>query len=88
MKIKYFFVTDKLKDKELNILYCPTKKMIEDSYTKILQCVLFKDHWNAILGNKENAMPLNLEQYVKYTKSKSIDSPCIKHHSRQECVGI
>ena len=29
VKIKYFFVTDKVKDKELNILYGPTKQILQ-----------------------------------------------------------
>ena len=28
IKIKYFFITDKVKDKEIKILHCPTGDMI------------------------------------------------------------
>ena len=28
IKIKYFFITDKVKDKEVKILYCPTDKIL------------------------------------------------------------
>ena len=31
VKIKYFFITDKVKNNEVKILYCPTKEMIGDS---------------------------------------------------------
>ena len=44
IKIKYFFVTDKIKDKELKIIYCPTKEMIADFFTKPLQGILFVHH--------------------------------------------
>ena len=41
IKIKYFFVTDRMKDKELKVIYCPTKEMVIDFFTKFLQGVLF-----------------------------------------------
>ena len=28
IRIKYFFVTDKIKNKELTVIYCPTKRMV------------------------------------------------------------
>ena len=61
VKIKYFFVTDKVKDNEVKILYCPTKEMVGDFYTKALQGMLFKVHRNAILGISQEDMPLYLE---------------------------
>ena len=36
VKVKYFFVADKVKNNELKILYCPTKEMISDFFTKPL----------------------------------------------------
>ena len=53
VKIKYFFVTDKIKDNKLKVLYCPTEKKIGDFYTKPLQGLLFIEHRNAILGVKQ-----------------------------------
>ena len=50
IKIKCFFVTDKVKDEEEKIIYCPTKDMLEDFYTKPLQGTLFINQRNAILG--------------------------------------
>ena len=41
IQIKYFFVTDRVKDKELNINYCPTKEMVVDLFTKPLQGIFF-----------------------------------------------
>lgn len=58
IKIKYFFVTDKMKDKELKVIYCPTKEMIADFFTKRLQGILFMELRNAILGIKQEDMPL------------------------------
>ena len=73
IKIKYFFVTDKVKDKELKILYCHTKEMIADFYTKPLQGVVFKEHRNSILGINDDDILLYLEQYAQFMKPKDID---------------
>ena len=34
LNIRYFFVTDCIKAKELSIKYCPTKEMVADYFTK------------------------------------------------------
>lgn len=73
IKIKYFFVTDKVKDNEMKILYCPTKEMMADFYTKPLQGSLFKTHRNAILGITDIDTPLYVDQYTQYIKSKGIN---------------
>ena len=73
VKIKYFFVTDKVKDNELKILYCPNKEMIAEFYTKPLQGILFKEHIHSLLGINEDDMPLYLEQYAQFMKPKDVD---------------
>ena len=76
IKIKYFFVTDKIKDKELKIVYCPTKEMTADFFTKPLQGKLFVVLRNAILGLRHEDMPLYRAQYEEYVKSiECIDTP-------------
>ena len=75
VKIKYFFVADKVKDNEIRILYCPTAEMIGDFYTKPLQGMLFRQHRNAIQGIDQDDMPLYMEMYAKFLESKSIDHP-------------
>jgi hypothetical protein len=42
LNIRYFFVTDSFKAKELSITYCPTEEMISDYFTKPLQSTLFR----------------------------------------------
>ena len=37
LKIRYFFVTDKIKSKEMSVEYCPTGDMRADVFTKPLQ---------------------------------------------------
>ena len=62
IKIKYFFVTDKVKDNELKIMYCPTEDMTADFYTKPLQGALFVKHRDALLGINSN----DISKYMKY----------------------
>ena len=37
INIRYFFITDRIKNRELNIEYCPTDYMVTDFFTKPLQ---------------------------------------------------
>ena len=40
--IRYFFITDWVANKEVEIIYCPTSDMLADLLTKLLQGSLFK----------------------------------------------
>lgn len=42
LEIRYFFVKDRVDQGEMDILYCPTEKMIADFFTKSTQGSLFK----------------------------------------------
>ena len=42
MNIRYFFITDRVKKKEMTIEYCPAEEMIGDHFTKPLQGALFQ----------------------------------------------
>ena len=66
IRIKYFFVTDRIKNKELWLKYCPTDEMIGDFFTKPLQCALYIKYQNSILGIKEEHMTLYLKEYAQY----------------------
>ena len=46
----YFFVVDKIRNKEVKIIYCPTELMIADFNTKPLQGALFYFFKNKIMG--------------------------------------
>ena len=50
ISIRYFFVTDQIAAKELNVEYCPTLDMLGDYFTKPLQGSLFRKFRNTILG--------------------------------------
>lgn len=42
ISIRYFFVTDKIENKEMRVEYCPTEDMLADIFTKPLQGSLFR----------------------------------------------
>ena len=50
--IRYFFVVDKIEKKEVNILYCPTEKMVADYSTKTTQGSSFVKQRNNYQGIK------------------------------------
>ena len=50
INIRYFFVKDYVKRNEIEIQYCPTKKMLADYFTKPLQGSLFRKFRAIIMG--------------------------------------
>ena len=48
--IKYFWVTDRIKNGNIKIVHCPTKQMIADYFTKPLQGALFHMFRKVIMG--------------------------------------
>ena len=50
INIRYFFVTDRVKNGELSIKYCPTEEMIADYFTKPLQGRAFQNFQKFILN--------------------------------------
>ena len=50
LNIRYFFVTDLVKTKELSIKYCPTEDMVSDYFTKPLQGALFRKMRDLIMN--------------------------------------
>ena len=76
INIKYFFVINNIKDKEIKVIYYPTKEMLADFFTKPLPGVLFVQLRNTILGLKQENMPEYRAKYEEYTKSiEDIDTP-------------
>ena len=53
INFRYFFVVDKINQKEVKIVYCPTAKMIPDYSSKPMQGALFEYQHNTILGIKK-----------------------------------
>ena len=50
--IRYFFIADQVKKKEVNIQCCPIKIMLEDFFVKPLQEALFRKFREVIVGYK------------------------------------
>ena len=67
------FVTDKIKDKESKVIWCPTEKAIGDFYTKLLQGSLFVEHRDEIIGIKQEDIPLYLREYEMFMRIADLD---------------
>jgi hypothetical protein len=50
ISIRYFFITDRVKDKEVSVVWCPTGDMIGNYATKPLQGALFRKFRDQIMG--------------------------------------
>ena len=53
LEIRYYFVTDNVRQKRLTIEYCPTKDMIADFFTKPIQGRRFMDLRKLIMGEHD-----------------------------------
>lgn len=62
INVRYFFVVDKIKNKEVRIIHCPTEEMIADFNTKPLQGMMFNYFWNKIMGGIK---PDKYDSYMK-----------------------
>jgi len=56
INIRYFFICDKVNNKEVSIEYCPTTEMIADYFSKLLGGSQFRKMWNLMLGIDEKDM--------------------------------
>jgi hypothetical protein len=65
INIRYFYVTSKVKDGSVRIVYCPTKEMVSDYLTKPLQGSLFRVHRNSIMGVSEDSLSRYKEEYLQ-----------------------
>jgi hypothetical protein len=50
INIRYFFITDRVSNKEVSVVWCPTGDMIGDYATKPLQGILFRKFRDQIMG--------------------------------------
>ena len=57
IKIRFFFIKDRIKSGDINIVYCPTDRMLADFLTKPLQGSKFKIFRDQIMGYSK---PFNL----------------------------
>jgi hypothetical protein len=64
MNVRYFFIADRVKSKEIRIEYCPTGIMLADYFTKPLQGLLFRQLRDMIMGNVPIALPSDSTESV------------------------
>ena len=72
--IRYYFITDNIRRKELRVVHCPTDQMRGDFFTKPLQGSLFRHHVSAIMN-----LPVNYFARKRGTTVTVVEP--------QECVG-
>jgi hypothetical protein len=65
MNVRYFFIADRVKAKEVRIEYCPTGLMVADYFTKPLQGVIFRKLRAMIMGTTDIALPTNTTDPTK-----------------------
>ena len=53
MNIRYFYVTEQVRNKAIHVTHCPMEEMVGDFFTKPLQGSLFIKMRNYIMGNEE-----------------------------------
>jgi hypothetical protein len=63
INIRYFYVTSKIKDGSIRVIYHPTKQMVSDYLTKPLQGSLFRTHRNSIMGHDEDSIGICNKEY-------------------------
>ena len=61
INIRFFFIKDILKREGIELLHCPTERMIADYYTKQLQGTLFKKMRDIVMG----LAPFPVEERVR-----------------------
>ena len=48
--IRYFYAHERVNDGTIILTYCPTKEMVSNSLSKLLQGSLFQTHCNTLMG--------------------------------------
>ena len=70
INIRYFFITNKIKNGEVDIKYMPTGEMIADYFTKPLQGALFRKMRDQIQGIDMNNLHVYKRQYDEAIAAK------------------
>ena len=56
IKVRYFFIKDRIREGEMQVVYCPTDDMIGDFFSKPLQGAKFKRFRKLILGLSDGSI--------------------------------
>ena len=63
INIRYYFVTDRISNGEIDIVYCPTKQMIADFFTKPLQGAAFTEFRDFIMNAVSDVGTDNIQNH-------------------------
>ena len=72
MHIRYFYITEQVRNKVVHITHCPTEEMVADFFTKPLQGSLFTKMRNYIMGNEEPACQVLPRSVLSNDRTMSI----------------
>jgi hypothetical protein len=95
INIRYFFITDRVKNEEVSVVWCPTGDTTGDFATKPLQGALFRKFRDQIMGvtpardpgpGKTDSNVRKNQKKPKKGKAKCLVPPG-KKAAPQECVG-
>ena len=91
INVRYFFVTDRIKQGDARIVYCHTDMLLADFYTKPLQGKQFRIFRNLILNLGDNYTSNHkLAEKIKKMKTSHIQPDkiikCKTKFELQECV--
>ena len=70
LNIRYFFITDQVEKRNLEIKYCPTNDMLGDYFTKPLQGRKFLNFRKSILGDGDHGDQENYGEAVEGHKEE------------------
>jgi hypothetical protein len=88
IKIKYFFIKDKVDQGEITIKHCPTEQMWTDINTKPQQGVVFRVFRGHVMGIPADYKDSDYEGKVPLTQQIMLMLPLTKEQlASQECVG-
>jgi KUP system potassium uptake protein len=82
INIQYFFITDCLKNKDVNIEYCPTDQMLADVFTKPLQGNAFRKFRDTILNIPSNDHAPLLSDTIKGSQE------CVEESAKSYQYGL
>jgi len=61
INIRFFFITDRIQNKEFRVAFCPTGDMVADYFTKPLQGTLFRRLRDIIMNVPQSAGPASIQ---------------------------
>lgn len=73
INVYYLFVVDKIKKKEVKLVFCPTKKILANYQSKQVHGRLFYDHRNTILGIQPKGFDCHKRMYIKVLQLKQYE---------------